>query len=361
MLVIIEYCDNGLLRQVRFDLDPSVPYEVSLKETNNIQKIIELGEKSMKHTTYFEEYLNTEVNLNEARLQRLNQSTSAVNIYLSQNLEGYQKTERQGSYGLKTIIKPVNNHEYDADMLLYMAFDVGKEPKDYINDVYNCLKENGNYEDKVHRKTRCVYIDYAGDFHLDLVPCITLGEQPNICNNKENCFEKTDGTGYRDWFNDKTRITNGNLKRVTRLLKFLRDHKQNFSVKSILLTTLIGNSVYASDQGNENFKDIPASLKTISNRINSFLQRNSSMPEICNPVLSTEYFTRHWDQDKYRNFRKMFDLYTSKINKAFDAKDHNTSVKKWRELFNDKFGKLKDDTHKGVASVAVTPRKPYAK
>ena len=315
----------------------------------------------MKHVTYFEKFLDTEVNLNETRLQRLNQSSLAVNTFLNENLEAYQKTERQGSYGLKTIIKPVGNREYDADMLLYMAFDDEKEPKDYINEVYNCLKQNGNYEDKVHRRTRCVYIDYAGDFHLDLVPCITDGEQPFICNNKENRFEPTDGTGYRDWFNEKTRITNGNLKLVTRLLKFLRDHKGNFTVKSILLTTLIGNSVNISDEDSENFKDIPTSLKTIANRINRFLQDNSLMPEICNPVLPTESFTRHWDQDKYRNFREKFNSYTAKINEAFDAKDHNTSVKKWRELFNDNFGELKDNTHRGVAPVIVTPRKPYAK
>ena len=315
----------------------------------------------MKHITYFQEFLDTEVNLNETRLQRLNQSSLAVNTFLSENLEAYQKTERQGSYGLKTIIKPVGNREYDADILVYMALDDKNEPKDYINDVYNCLKQNGNYEDKVHRKTRCVYIDYAGDFHLDLVPCITDGEQHFICNNKENCFESTDGTGYRDWFNEKTRITNGNLKRVTRLLKFLRDHKGNFSVKSILLTTLIGNSVNASDEGSEHFNDIPTSLKNVVNRINRFLQDNPSTPEICNPVLTTESFTRHWDQDKYSNFREKFNLYTAKINEAFDAKDHNTSVKKWRELFNDNFGELRDNTHKGVAPVIVTPRKPYAR
>lgn len=311
----------------------------------------------MKHTKYFQEFLSTEVNLNETRLQRLNQSSSAVDTFLSENLEAYQKTERQGSYGLKTIIKPVGTREYDADMLLYMDSDDDKEPKDYINDVYDCLKQNGNYEDKVHRRTRCVYIDYAGDFHLDLVPCITDEEQHYICNNKDNCFEETDGTGYRDWFNEKTRITNGDLKRVTRLLKFLRDHKRNFSVKSILLTTLIGNSVYTYDEGSENFKDIPTSLKTISNRINSFLQNNILMPEICNPVLLTESFTRHWDQDKYRHFREMFDLYNTKINEAFDANDHNTSVRKWRELFNDNFGELKETT----ASIIVPPSKPYAR
>lgn len=311
----------------------------------------------MKHTTYFEEFLKTEVNLNETRLQRLNQSSSAVDAFLNENLKAYQKTERQGSYGLKTIIKPVGTREYDADMLLYMVYDDDKNPKDYINDVYDCLKQSGNYEDKVHRRTRCVYIDYAGDFHLDLVPCITYEERYYICNNKEHCFEETDGTGYRDWFNEKTRITNGNLKRVTRLLKFLRDHKGNFSVKSILLTTLIGNSVYIYDEGSENFKDIPTSLKTNSNRINSFLQNNYFMPQICNPVLLTESFTRHWDQDKYRHFREMFDLYNTKINEAFNAKDHNTSVKKWRELFNDNFGKLKERS----ATVIVPPSKPYAR
>lgn len=321
----------------------------------------------MKHVTYFQKFLSEEVDLNKTRLDRLNDSSSAVDTFLSGNLDAYEKTERQGSYGLKTIIKPVGTREYDADMLLYMTYDDDKEPKDYINDVYNCLKANDNYKDKVHRRTRCVYINYAGDFHLDLVPCVTQEdcltqeEEYFICNNKENRFEVTDGTGYRDWFNEKTRITNGNLKRVTRLLKFLRDHKGNFSVKSILLTTLIGNSVYTFDEWGEDFKDIPTSLKTVSNRINDFLQANVSMPEICNPVLDGESFTRHWDQDKYSNFREKFDLYNSKINEAFDAKDHNTSVKKWRELFGDNFGELKDDTeNRGGAPVVVVPRKPYA-
>ncbi len=317
----------------------------------------------MKHITYFQNFLSNEVDLNKTRLDRLNDSSSAVNTFLSSNLDSYEKTERQGSYGLKTIIKPVGTREYDADMLLYMTCDEDKESKDYINDVYDCLRANDNYKDKVHRRTRCIYIDYAGDFHLDLVPCLrqqdplTQEEEYFICNNKENKFEETDGTGYRDWFNEKTRITHGNLKRVTRLLKFLRDHRGDFSVKSILLTTLIGNNVYTSDKDSENFKDIPTALKTISNRINSFLQANVLMPEICNPVLEGEFFTRHWDQGKYSNFRGKFDLYNSKINEAFDATDHNTSVRKWRELFGDNFGELKDSNENKI----ITPGKPYAR
>lgn len=322
----------------------------------------------MKHIKYFREFLADEVNLNPTRLNRLNKSSKSVNTYLRDNLDGYEKTERQGSYGLQTIIKPVGDREYDADMLLYMEDDPDKEPREYINAAYNCLRENENYKDKVHRRTRCVYINYAGDFHLDLVPCITQpdeeGEEEEyfICNNKENSFEVTDGIGYREWFNAKTKITNGELKRVTRLLKFLRDHKGNFSVKSILLTTLIGNTIGESDENSNEFKDTPTALKTVFNRINDCLQNNPSMPEIYNPVLPTEEpFTRHWDQDKYRNFRDLFNLYNGKINDAFEADDHNTSVQKWRELFGDNFGELKDDSNKSAASVIVTPSKQYAR
>ena len=313
----------------------------------------------MKHQKYFKDFLAEEVNLNETRLDRLNRSTSAVVEYLSKSLDSFEKTERQGSYALRTIIKPVNGREYDADVLLFMEYDPDKEPKDYINAVYDCLRENDTYREKSHRKTRCVYIDYVGDFHLDIVPCVTDGEDQYVCNRKENELEITDGTGYRDWFNGKTRITNGNLKRVTRLFKYLRDHKGNFSIKSILLTTLIGESVSDNDEGSEDFRDIATTLKTVSNRINDFLQNNPGVPEVCNPVLPEESFTRHWDQDKYRHFRDMFNTYNRKVNEAFDATDHNTSVKKWRELFGDKFGELKDVP--ASAAAIVTPRRQYAR
>ena len=94
-------------------------------------------------------------------------------------------------------------------------------------------------------------IDYAGDFHLDVVPRVTFGGRHYVCNLIDNKFEETDGIGYRDWFNEQNRITGGNLKRVVRLLKYLRDHKNNYSAKSILLTTLAGNTIKPTDEGTE--------------------------------------------------------------------------------------------------------------
>ena len=317
----------------------------------------------MKHTQFFNEFLDDEVNLNQSRLDRLNTSVTAISEFLSQKLDSYIKVERQGSYALRTIIKPVeDDQEYDADILLYMDYSSDKEPKDYLNELYSCLGENKVYAEKARRKTRCVVLDYADDFHLDVVPCITSGDDEQcICNNETNEFEQSDGTGYRDWFNSKNGVTHGNLKRVTKLLKSLRDHKGNFTAKSILLTTLIGNTVRGENDG-DHFRSLPDALKTVSNRINYFLQNNPTMPRIFNPVLPEEDFTRHWDQKKYDNFRKLFNIYNDKINEAFDAKEHDESIEKWRDVFGENFGKKKGPSSGGGSSVsvAVTPIKPYA-
>ncbi len=316
-----------------------------------------------KRTDDFNRFISDHVNLNPSRYERLNSGVRGVSEYLSQHLDGYLKVERQGSHALRTITKPVNDHEYDVDLLLFMDYDSSKTPKDYIEEVYHCLKLNQTYAGKVRRKKRCVVVDYAGDFHLDVVPCITYGSEQYICNRATDKFEATDGTGFRDWFNQKNRITNGNLKLVTRLLKHLRDHKQTFTAPSILLTTLIGGAVHEGE-GDSHFRTVPDTLLTVCNRINDFLQSNPVMPVIVNPALPEEEFTRHWDQTKYSHFRKTFNRYTTQMNEAYRERDHQASVRQWRGLFDDSFGRIRSEA-RSIAATAptrvVTPRKPYAR
>ena len=316
-----------------------------------------------KRTEDFNNFISDHVNINQSRLDRLNTSVAAVSEYLSQNLDRYVKVERQGSYALRTIIRPVNGREYDADLLLFLEFDGSKSPRDYIDAVYRCLKDSNVYADKIRRKTRCVVVDYAGDFHLDIVPCVAYGTNQYICNRLMDEFEITDGTGFRDWFNRKNKVTNGNLKRVTRLMKYLRDYKQTFTAPSILLTTLIGNAIYDSDD-NSSFKTVPDTLVTVSRRINYFLQSWPTMPTISNPVLPQENFTRHWDETKYLHFRDMFNRYTELISQAYEENDSQESLKLWRQLFGESFGtgsQNRTPVRAAASSVAVTPRKAYAR
>lgn len=269
------------------------------------------------------------------------------------------------------------------------------QPKDYANEIRRTLKQNQNYADKLRLKTdklrlktRCVTIDYAGDFHLDVVPRVTFNGRHYICNRIDDRFEETDGTGYRDWFNEQNRITGGNLKRVVRLLKYLRDHKNNYTAKSILLTTLAGNTIEPAHEGTEAVSTVADTLVTVLTRMDDYLQQHRNMPEIRNPVLPTETFNRHWDQNKYANFRTRVNSHARTAKRAREESSSEESIKIWQELFGENFGKESGDSRagggndggsgskppsgprnnpSGIAAPVistprvVTPRKPYAR
>ena len=292
-----------------------------------------------KNNSAFSDFLSDHVNLNDSRLDRLKSGVRGVNGHLKEHLTGYQKMERQGSYALGTLIKPVDdNDEYDADIQIVMKHNPKWEPKEYVLEINRTLAANKTYADKLRLKTRCVTVDYAGDFHLDVVPRVTINGEHYVCNRIDNKFEETDGTGYRDWANEKNRITGGNLKRVVRLLKYLRDHKNSFTAKSILLTTLAGNTIKASDEGKESVSTNADTLVTVLDRIDDYLQQHPNMPKIKNPVLATEDFNRHWDQRKYANFRDRVHSYAQTAKQAKDEPSSEKAIKLWRELFGDDFG-----------------------
>ena len=292
-----------------------------------------------KNNKEFQEFLRDHVNLNPSRLDRLESGVRGVDGHLKDHLDGYQKMDRQGSYALGTLIKPVDeNDEYDADIQIVMYRKSKWEPKEYILEINRTLAENKTYADKLRLKTRCVTVDYAGDFHLDVVPRVTINNKYYVCNRIDNKFEETDGSGYRDWFNEKNRITSGNLKRVVRLLKYLRDHKNSFTAKSILLTTLAGNAIKVSDEGKESVSTVADTLSTVLTRMNNYLQQHPSMPEIKNPVLAKENFNRHWDQKKYANFRSRIQSYAQTAKTARAEPSSEKAIGLWRELFGDEFG-----------------------
>jgi hypothetical protein len=314
----------------------------------------------------FEKFLEDEVNLNRSRLETLTDRVDAVKRYLS-NSDWRRFIKRygaQGSWAHKTIITPPGDQGFDADLAVYLNPVSGWTPKNYILNLRSLFKSSGTYKDITKLRTRCVAIDYSGDFRIDIVPYVVnrpgMKYTYEVCNREDDDYEPTDGEAFTEWLDEKNAIVGEErFREVVRLLKYLRDIKSTFSCKSIVLTTLLGEQVAEEDQlyRETYYSDLPTALKTLVGRLDDFLKANPNMPEVHNPVLSIEVFTRHWDDEKYETFREVIGRYRGWIDDAYDEADEDKGREKWQRVFGSEFGKATRSIVSKSAAYAEPPVK----
>ncbi|RUP05927.1 MAG: nucleotidyltransferase [Mycobacterium sp.] len=299
----------------------------------------------MKLIAHFDAFLVNKVNLSDARIAQLDSRVTAVGNYLSSGdndiANNYLELIPQGSYAHRTIINPVQeNDEFDADVLLSMKEADGWDAEDYVQELYTVFRASSTYRDMVSRHDRCVKVDYANEFHIDVVPYLERHDEHFITNRVTNTYELTNPEGFNEWLDEKNRITGGRLVKVIRLLKFIRDYKNTFTVRSVILNILVGeriNDVLLMDNP-DYYKDVPTALKNILKDLNGYLQANPTLPLISDPSCPTESFNHRIDQAQYSNLRDKVAYYYEKILAAYDETELELSKTKWREVFGPLFG-----------------------
>jgi hypothetical protein len=211
-----------------------------------------------------------------------------------------------GSYAHRTIINPVQtNDEFDADVLLSMKEIHDWEAESYVQELYTTFRAPSIYREMVSRHDRCVKINYANEVHIDVVPYLERPDEHFITNRITNAYELTNPEGFNEWLDERNRITGGRLIKVIRLLKFIRDYKNTFTVASVILNIFVGERIndvlLMSDP--DYYIDVPTALKNILKDLNDYLQANPVLPLITDPSCPTESFNHRIDQPQYSNFR----------------------------------------------------------
>lgn len=297
----------------------------------------------MKHVDLFNEFLKETVNLNDTRVSDLEKSLDAIKSALRDSdwephLHGWMA---QGSWAHKTIIKAVDQGEFDADLLVFVQPVAGWDAETYIDTLLSAFKTNKTYEDMVRAWSHCVTVTYANDKKVDVAPClINRGglDRWEVCNRDINVFELSEPERFTDWLMGCNGYSGSNsFRKVTRLIKYLRDIKTRFTCSSVLLTTILGHRIYPSDKGSSEFADTPTALRTIFGRMDDWLQINTNKPKVTNPFLISEDFAAAWTDDQYSNFRDKIHTYREWIDDAFNEQDRNESIGKWRRVFGDDF------------------------
>jgi len=298
----------------------------------------------MKLLDYFKLFLTDTVNLNQSRLDDLDSRVDAITSALkaASNLDGHVlDTVPQGSWAHRTIIRPAAGLEFDADFLIQLseAQAWNLNPTQYTDAVWTALSSHGTYASMITRKNRCVRVTYANDCHIDVVPYVILSTgREVIINRTTNEFEDTNPVGFTEWLQGKDDLTGGALRQVLRLLKYLRDHCDAFKIKSVLLTTLVGNVTETwRTYDPAYYQDVPTTLVHLVKDLDAWLQVRPTKPSIADPSCPSTTFDHRWTDNQYSTFSDKVHELAPKIQAAFDVSTPAASVLAWQAVFGSAF------------------------
>jgi len=299
----------------------------------------------LKLINLFDEFLKETVNLNKTRIDLLESSIPALKTFVREsNWKSKVRTfEEQGSWAHETIIRPVDNGEFDADLLVMVDPVEGWTAAEYVESLGSIFSESKTYGDKTKTWDYCVTITYAGDRKIDLAPCVVgrrWGGSLEVCNRKGG-FELTAPVEYTEWMKERNAYSGSNsFRKVTRLVKYLRDIKETFTCPSVLLTTLLGNHIQWFEKGTEEFADVPTTLKTLMGRLDDWLRLHPTKPQVTNPKLPSEDFSSLFGtEEQYANFRNVIARYRKWIDDAHATEGRQESIKAWQKVFGLEFAK----------------------
>lgn len=299
----------------------------------------------MKLVGYFSSFLADTVNLNQSRLDDLNERVPRIVKALEEDPELGDKvldSIPQGSWAHRTIIRPAPDLEFDADVLIQLeeVTDWDSAAAKYSDALWSAIRSNSTYRDMATLKDRCVRITYANDCHIDLVPyVITSDGRQLIIERRSNSFEATNPTGFTEWIQEKDDVTGGDLRRVIRLLKYLRDHRSLFAAKSIILTTLVGQVVesWRDGAGVNYYRDVPTTLVNVVEDLDAWLQARATKPSVVDPSAPATNFDHRWTDSEYQAFRTAIHRLAPRLRSAYDATTVAASCEAWQGVFGESF------------------------
>lgn len=288
----------------------------------------------MKFKEQFDEFVEKKVNLSPGRLALLEKRVATIEGILRDADNGLVIVEArpQGSLAQKTIINPVNEQRgFDADLLVDFE-DAQLSPKDLLKAVRETLKSSAAHADLVRLRTRCVMLEYAGEFHLDVVPCVRQFGISYIANRVTDEWEPTDPVGFTAWMEEHDERANGFLVPTIRLCKYLRDYKGRPKIKSVILSILLAQMV--ESHAREEFTDLPTTLVLLLESLSSWCSMFTSAPNLAEPTCGAAL---RLDDTNWEAFTNQITSLSARAREALDEEDEAKSLAAWIKLFGSGF------------------------
>ena len=231
----------------------------------------------------------------------------------------------QGSLRIGTTVRPWWKDEYDLDLVLQLDLHSSVEPMALLDVVQQRLTAHDTYAPMVERKNRCIRLNFAKQFHLDILPARPDprlgGTHVLVPDCAAQSWKASNPKGYAGWFEargalaialtetraaveplpvpEEARDKNA-LQLAVQLLKRWRDlrflRRPESAPISIVLTTLAA-TYYAGEP------DPFQALRSIVRGINAAVPTVGRLI-VCNPANPFEDLSERWDTEPeaYRAF-----------------------------------------------------------
>ncbi|WP_337288907.1 nucleotidyltransferase [Candidatus Methylomirabilis sp.] len=232
----------------------------------------------------------------------------------------------QGSLRIGTTVRPCSGQEYDLDLVCEVQLDWRQveRPVAVLDAVEQRLKKYDTYKTMLERKKRCIRVNYANEFHLDILPACPDPSSGTTCvvvpDRDVRGWKPSNPKGYAAWFESRAKTfevylaehqeplpsqepveMKAPLKRVVQLIKRWRDLKyaddQKIAPISIVLTTLAAEHYGGQQSTSEALAGILAGI------VASIPPRNQRLL-VLNPKNTKEDLSEKWDEnpDAYEAF-----------------------------------------------------------
>jgi hypothetical protein len=229
----------------------------------------------------------------------------------------------QGSMRIGTTVMPFGRDEYDLDFVCEFAVSSTRfeSPLQLLKLVVERLEQNDAYARLLEVKNRCARLNYANEFHLDILPACPDAANGGSClvvpDRESRLWKPSNPKGYADWFEQRCELVlvvmaerarvlakaepipvqeatweKATLKRAVQLLKRWRDiryqKEPGMGPISMVLTTLAAETY----QGQ---LSVSEALTSILNGIVALIASSQPRVYVLNPANPLEDLSERWE------------------------------------------------------------------
>ncbi|MCB9196457.1 MAG: hypothetical protein H6598_09560 [Flavobacteriales bacterium] len=253
----------------------------------------------------FKEF-NTKLNITESKEKKLKTARKALTDKITaffKEKEGYStpKFWTQGSFQMGTTIR-TESDECDLDLGIYFSMIPDVSGETIQKHVFDLVDGHTKNVTPNHKK-RCIRVNYAGDFHIDLpIYFFEEGMSHPLLAVKGQDFEESDPKEFYEWFNEQCKGF-PQKRRLIRYLKAWAD-KHKRKMPSGLAMTVFAIQHYSADD-----RDDIALLNTLKN-IKSYVSITWSC---ILPACPNDDVLARLNNDQKSNFIEALDELISKM------------------------------------------------